>query len=201
MNEENRISADNLMSAYPEVLRNDETMNAIGTAMAKAFMSVLADIGGIRIYTRIDELPVELLDILAVDFKVDWWDPNYTLEEKRKTLRDSWSVRRTLGTKAAVERAISAIYSDTYVSEWFQYGGAPYHFTLHIDSTFEDVDPIKHQRVLDRLEYYKNLRSTPYLVEYTAMPFGKCTAYATLGLTALSGEMTVGVTGAPGLEV
>ena len=37
----------------------------------------------LRIYTRIDELPEWLLDILARDFAVDWYDRSYTLEEKK----------------------------------------------------------------------------------------------------------------------
>jgi len=71
---------------------------------------------------------------------VDWWDYNYTLEEKRKTLKDSWNVHRTLGTKGAVEKAISAIYPGTEVREWFEYAGQPYHFKLLIDATYQNVD-------------------------------------------------------------
>ena len=39
-----------------------------------------------------------------------------------------------LGTRAAVETAIRAIYPKTEVKEWFEYeGGKPYHFKLFID--------------------------------------------------------------------
>lgn len=69
------------------------------------------------------------------DFKVDWWDGDYSLEEKRRTLKDSWRVHRMLGTKAAVETAISAIYPNSAVKEWFEYGGRPYYFKLEINAT------------------------------------------------------------------
>lgn len=200
MNKKYGITAENLMRTLPDYLRRDPNVVAVAQSFATQLARYPDELEYIRIYSRIDELPEELLDILAYDFKVDWWDPNYTVDEKRQVLKDSWAVRRTLGTKAAVEKAISAIYSDTYVSEWFQYGGQPYHFTLHIDSTFEDYDPVQHQRVLDRLEYYKNLRSK-YTVEYTARPFGHCKAHTTVGAVALSGEMTVNIAGAPALEV
>ena len=62
--------------------------------------------------------------------------------------------------------AISAIYPDTQVSEWWEYGGKPYHFKLLIDATYEDVDPVRHQRVIDRVAFYKNLRSVLDEVEY-----------------------------------
>lgn len=45
-------------------------------------------------------------------------------------------------------------------------GGKPYHFKLLIDATYEDVDPVRHQRVIDRVDFYKNLRSVLDEVEY-----------------------------------
>ena len=35
-----------------------------------------------------------------------------------------------------------------------------------IDATYEDVDPDRHQRVIDRVAFYKNLRSVLDEVEY-----------------------------------
>ena len=35
-----------------------------------------------------------------------------------------------------------------------------------IDATYEDVDPVRHQRVIDRVAFYKNLRSVLDEVEY-----------------------------------
>lgn len=177
MNNTHGITAENLLRTLPAVLRNDNKMLALATGISNALDARLTEIDRIRIYTQIDALPEELLDILAYDFKVDWWDANYTLEEKRQTLKDSWNVHRTLGTKAAVERAISAVYSATEVSEWFEYGGEPYHFKLLIDATYENVDPVKHKRVIDRIAYYKNLRSVLDEVEYFDIG-GTATAYA-----------------------
>ena len=187
------VSVENLLSTLPDYMRRDETTFALAKSVSEILASAPKAIDGIKIYASINELPEELLDILAYDFKVDWWDPNYTIEQKRRTLKDSWNVFRSLGTKHAVETAISAIYSDTTVTEWFEYGGEPYHFTLHIDTTFDSVDPVKHQRVLDRLEFYRNLRSTPYQIEYTASPFGVCSVYAAADASNISGEIRVRV--------
>lgn len=166
MNEKYGLTAENLLRALPQVLRNDEGMAALAAAIAETLSGRVGEIENLRIYSRIDELPEDLLDILAYDFKVDWWDGDYTLEEKRKTLRDSWRVHRMLGTKAAVETAISAIYPDTKVTEWWEYGGEPYHFKLRLDATYENVDQEKHWRVMEKVEYYKNLRSVLDEIEY-----------------------------------
>jgi len=117
------------------------------------------EIEQLLIYPAIDRLDEQLLDILAYDFKVDWWDADYSVEEKRRTLKDSWRVHKLLGTKAAVVMAISAIYPRTKVLEWWEYGGEPYHFRLDINITNDSINSEKQRRVLERLNFYKSLRS------------------------------------------
>ena len=153
------LTKQNLLASLPLVLQQDKSMMALADGIAELLSQRPDEIDHLRIYSAIDRLPEQILDILAYDFKVDWWDGNYSLEEKRRTLKGSWQVHKMLGTKAAVETAISAVYPDTQVQEWFQYGGLPYHFRLLIDATYENVDPAKHNRVLERVKYYKNLRS------------------------------------------
>lgn len=159
MSDEHGITAKNIMATLPPVLATDDNTEALAYSTAQILEMRLGEIRTLRLYSRIDELPEELLDILAYDFKVDWWSADYSLEEKRRTLKESWYVHRILGTKAAIERAISAIYPETTVEEWFEYGGEPYHFRLWINLTDDDVDSERMRRVLDRLNYYKNLRS------------------------------------------
>ena len=97
------LTADNMMQQFPIALQKDPKTVALGQAIAKVMESRQDEIASLRIYPRIDELPEWLLDILARDFAVDWYDRSYTLEEKRKTIKDSFYVHRHRGTKAAVE--------------------------------------------------------------------------------------------------
>ena len=153
------LTKENLVVTLPPALRTDPSVVALAEALSELLAARPAEIDRLRIYPAIDTLEEPLLDILARDFKVDWWDPEYSLEEKRRTLKDSWRVHRLLGTRAAVETAISAIYPHTQVLEWFEYGGEPYHFRLDINITNDSIDSVKQRRVLERLEYYKSLRS------------------------------------------
>ena len=153
------ITKENLVETLPLALRNDPSVVALAEALADVLVARLPEIDRLLIYPAIDTLDEPLLDILAYDYKVDWWDPEYTLEEKRRTLKDSWRVHKLLGTKAAVVMAISAIYPHTQVLEWFEYGGEPYHFRLDINITNDSIDSAKQRRVLERLNFYKSLRS------------------------------------------
>ena len=150
---------ETLVATLPAALQKDPSAVALAEAMADLLARRPDEIEQLRIYPVIDRLDERLLDILAYDFKVDWWDADYSLEEKRRTLKDSWRVHKLLGTKAAVEMAISAIYPRTTVLEWWEYGGEPYHFRLDINITNDSIDSDKQRRVLERLEYYKSLRS------------------------------------------
>lgn len=164
------ITRENLLLIVPPALTHDPAMMARAAADAEAMAARLAEIDRVRIISNIDGLNETVLDILARDFKVDWWDQEYSVEEKRRTLKGSWRVHKTLGTKAAVETAIRAIYPLTTVEEWFEYNGEPYHFRLNIDITSDSGDRERQRRVLERLNYYKSLRSHNDGVRYFLVP-------------------------------
>lgn len=150
---------ENFISTLPSVLAEDENLAALAASVADALEERVREIELAGIYTRIDSLPEELLDILAYDFKVDWWDWALTLPEKRETLKRSWYVHRHMATPAAVTTALTAIYAETECMEWFEYGGEPYHFRLAMTIQAEDILSTKHEAVLALLRFYKNLRS------------------------------------------
>lgn len=154
-----QMNADNFMLSLPAVLAEDKNLNALARSISLTLESRIREIERINIYARIDELPEDLLDILAHDFKVDWWDYSLTLREKRETLKQSWYVHRHMATPSAVTAALSAIYSETECTEWFEYGGEPYHFRLAMTLPAEDILSTKHEKVLALLRFYKNLRS------------------------------------------
>lgn len=165
------LTKENLLFTFPTGLRENQSIAALGNVTAEALAKRPEEISRLSIYPRIGELPEKLLDILAYDFKVDWWDPNFDLEEKRQVFKDSWYVHKHMGTKAAVETAIRAIYPLTTVEEWFEYeGGQPYHFRLRINITSDSGDRERQRRVLERLNFYKNLRSHVDEVKYFLMP-------------------------------
>lgn len=165
---ERGLTVENMMRVLPSVLARDKNAHALAEAIAEALVAEMENIDRIRIYARIDELPEELLDTLAYDFKIDWWDGDYTLEQKRQTLKDSWRVHRMMGTRAAVELAIRAVFSTATVSEWFEYGGKPYYFRLSVDDTHILVTDEGHQKLMDRVNWFKSLRSRLEKIEYVS---------------------------------
>lgn len=165
-----KITKEALLSTLPVVLDEDEGMRALAEPIAEELAARLPEIDLVRLYTRIDELPEELLDILAYDFKADWWEYDATLEEKRSVFKKIWFVHRHKGTKASVEEAVGALFPGAEVSEWFEYTGEPYHFRMNV--------PIKEvqvrnsatdykDRVFFLVNYFKNLRSVLETIFFT----------------------------------
>ena len=92
----NGLTAERMMDSFPLALQKDPKMVALAHSIANVLEQRLDEINLGQIYTRIDELPEDLLDILAKDFAVDWYDKSYTLEEKRRTIKGSWYVHLSL---------------------------------------------------------------------------------------------------------
>lgn len=110
----------------------------------------------IHIYTQIDSQPEEILDVLAVQFKADWYDSNYPLEAKRSIIKTALEVRRYYGTDWATLKAISAIYPRSEIEQWYDYGGTPGHFRV-ICSVDGALIPVKRREIRRSVNIYKRM--------------------------------------------
>lgn len=146
-----------LLEGFPYSLGYDEDKLKLARSVSGLLAQAVADTEKAVIYARVDKLPEEALDILAKDFKVDWYDFEGTLQEKRKTVGECMAVHSFKGTKFAVETVLKSIYGRVRVREWFEYGGEPFHFS--VDITGGGGDEEKRAKTLEKIRYYKNLRS------------------------------------------
>lgn len=164
----------------PEPLKRDARIYAMAKAIGAQKRKIAGEIWRARVWLEIERMPEEILDALAYDMDVRWYSGDYDLALKRKVMGSACMVYRTLGTAGAVKQAIGDVYEKAEIQEWFQYGGAPYHFRLLIDQKFEGTDPERHQQALERVNFYKNVRSQLDGVEYIARPDGTAIAHAGL---------------------
>lgn len=130
MSNDHGYTAANLLAQLPAVLAEDERMHALADAIVHALAVRLDDLRLEEIYTRVDELPETLLDILAADFSVDWRDADWSLERKRKNLKESWRIHRIRGTPKALLMAVHSAFGSGNIAEWFDYDGKPHHFKV-----------------------------------------------------------------------
>lgn len=146
-----------LLDVFPYALARDEDKEKMAESVSPLLAQVVSETDRASLFTQIYALPEWLLDILASDFKVDWYDYEGTVDEKRKTIQECMFIHRYKGTKYAVETALRSVYSKVTVNEWFEYGGEPFHFNVAINDSTNDRE--KRSRILEKIQYYKNLRS------------------------------------------
>lgn len=150
------LTVDNMLFTLPTVLQNSPKMYAVAQSIAILLEKRAEEINKLRIYTAIDSLPESLLDVLAYDFKVDWYDSNYSLETKRNVLKSCFDVYRRLGTKGAFLEALRNAYPDSDIEEWFEYDGNPFYFRIILDVS-QQRETISHSDIVRKVEPFKRL--------------------------------------------
>lgn len=143
------------IETLPKVLKNDPDIYAFAKALSGQMLKNINLTRNIIIYADIDNLSEEILDVLAIDFKCDWYDTSYSITTKRSLIKNCIKVHKYKGTKYAVETAVSSINKGK-VTEWYEYDGEPYKFKLDFDKgfSFEELNNLYQQ-----INYYKNARS------------------------------------------
>jgi phage tail P2-like protein len=112
-----------LLSLQTSVMKTDPTIKALCAALTPQFKQLANEVKLCMIYSRVDELDEVVLDELAWQMHIDWYDATADIEIKRKLIKTAPDVQAKLGTPAAVEDVILAYFGDGQVLEWWEYGG------------------------------------------------------------------------------
>lgn len=152
---------------FPTALQHDPKMIALAKGLAAEALTVSGHINDVLIYARFDELSEALVDILAYDMHVDWYDYDMPLKVKREVVKNSVKVHKRMGTKYAVETALGSVWPESEVEEWFEYGGEPHHFRIVCDVT-ESYITVSFKRLVQAVYMYKRLSSHLESVVYQA---------------------------------
>lgn len=151
-------SAD-LAKYLPQSLTHDPKMVALAKAVETELLKVSGLTDSVLIYSRIEKLSEDLLDLLAYDLHCDWYDYRYPVEVKRNILKNNIKIHRKLGTKYAVEKALADVYSTAKIEEWFEYNGSPFCFKVTVNVSQTGIDEKTTQEIEAKMKFYKNVRS------------------------------------------
>jgi len=101
-------------------------------------------------------LPEAILDNLAWELNVDFYDLDLALEKKQSLISNSIISHMIKGTPAAVENLLAAVFEKSFVEEWFEYGGQNSKFKI---KTTDQADIEKYDKLKDIISLVKNTRS------------------------------------------
>ena len=177
-----------IVDGLPRILAKQPWVRALSEAMGVVHEMTMVFAENSQIYTDIDHVTEDVLNALAVNWKIDWYDTGYNIEQKRRIIKTALTVRRTMGTVAAVKAQADAIYPGTILEEWFEYGGEPGNFRLRVGvTTVEEKEKFSALSVAEiehRLAGAKRFSAHLQGVEYFDAG-GTATAY---GLASCVGE-------------
>ncbi len=150
-----------LLDILPPNLLEDKKIYAAAKALDLELGDITDKTKLVLHLPRLDELPDEVLNLLAWQFHCDLFKSDLGIEVKRNLIRESIAWHRIKGTPAAVEKAISTLLAPTEISEWFEYGGEPYRFKPIINLTDARVvfDGERKAELYKTIAAMKNVRS------------------------------------------
>lgn len=126
------------------MMKNDKTTIAMSDAVSEQLNKI--EISKCLIRVNLDNLSESILDELAIEENIFWYDSNANIEVKKNIIKNCDKVFKTLGTNYAVEQVIIDYFGDGHVEDWYQYNGDPYHFrvtTTNPSVTGEVVEQLK----------------------------------------------------------
>jgi len=159
------LSNVSILNLMPPNLSADPNIKMIAVAFDETLQNTIQKIPGINIIPNLvlNKIVEEmLLDLLAWQFHVDFYDPGLPFEIKRGLVLKSldWHTRK--GTPSTVEEIVTDIFSEAKIEEWFEYGGFPYRFRITVGDYLPDEATTK--KIVKAINTTKNTRSCLDLV-------------------------------------
>ncbi|NLU09452.1 MAG: phage tail protein I [Tepidanaerobacter acetatoxydans] len=153
-----RIQEIKLIDILPEPLKKDKTIVAIAKVLQKYIDENYEYIKRLLILPNIDNITDEkLIDHLAYQFHVDFYDQYLDIDKKKKLVKNSIPHHRRKGTKWAIENLLTTLFDVSWLKEWFEYDGKPYMFKIHTRDLIDSEE--KYTKIIDAINTVKNTRS------------------------------------------
>ena len=152
------LQSVSLLDILPPNLLADKQIYAAAQALDDELQKITEATRNALLLPRLDELSEEVIDLLAWQWHVDFYEPSMSIETKRQLVCESIAWHRIKGTKAAVEKMAQTVFKGGVVTEWFEYGGEPYHFRIDL-LTAPNITQDDTARLLAVVNAAKNVRS------------------------------------------
>lgn len=124
------INHISLMDLLPVNLKEDSEVVNAAKALDDEINLVTKATSELILFANLDNLPEKVIDLLAWQLHVDFWDNDFDIKIKREMVKNSISWHKRKGTPSVVEEVVSKFLDNAVVRENWEYGGAPYCFKV-----------------------------------------------------------------------
>lgn len=137
-----------LADIMPPSVAGDPQIEAMIAALDDELRSLSIDTRDAMIYSRVDELPERVLNVLGWAVHADFWDDRLAIKAKRYHIKNSILMHMRKGTRDAIISGLRMIGAEAEISAWHEYGGEnPYHFRIDALITDETTEALAEEEV------------------------------------------------------
>jgi P2-related tail formation protein len=151
-----KIQNSNLYDILPASFQTVET-KCIAFALSRAIAFLCEAADKTQLTANIEQLDEKALDYLALEYRTQYYDQQLPREQKIELIKGSLQWYMYAGTKKALKDMIRALFLNSVVKEWHEYGGEPYHFKVEVIS--EGYEPGDYDKLYEVIDTAKNARS------------------------------------------
>lgn len=181
------LKQNTLLREVPNNLLVDEKVIHLANSLQNSLDKMLDWAEKINFEMNLDKLDDAILDHLLWEKHITWSEGlglATTREKKIKLIQDAIELHRIKGTPAAIELVFSILDIDCKLTEWFQYGGDPYHFKLQVSVSDKGLNEDTLNLLTALISEYKNVRSFLEAIEVFSLSKGQ----AYVGACSIFGE-------------
>lgn len=114
----------------PQNLIQDSGVKNAAEALDPELRLVTGSANEALILKRLDELPERVIDMLAWQYHVDFYELAPDIIFKRQMIREAIIYHMKKGTRFAILRALDMLGIDAEYQNWYEFGGQPYTFRI-----------------------------------------------------------------------
>lgn len=146
-----KIEDISLLRLLPNFLQEDKEIKILMQVIQEELDLINTREKNLFLYGDFKSLSENILDELAYQWRVEGYEQTLSKDIKANLVETAYIVRKTKGTRYAVEKTMKNIHGDFELLEWPEYGGDPYSFKVvgEISPTGEKLE-----------ELYKSINAT-----------------------------------------
>ncbi len=146
----------NLTDILPDNMKYKPECIALSYALRKANRRFVEMSNQTSVFAVVDTLPENIVDVLAIELRTQYYDDTLTLQQKRELVKGAMGWYNKAGTVSAVQELIDKVFNSGYVLEWYETGGEPGTFQI---ATSTIITPELVAQFNEAVMKVKNIRS------------------------------------------
>ena len=148
------------INLVPFFMQSDASVKGLCKAMDYIFNTLGECLRRSSIYTNLEFMKERDLDYIADADRIFWYNSQDNYETKLKILQNRKKMLYLLGTAYAIEQGLKDITTEeSYIEEWMQYGGNPFHYRIILGDDYTAIDKDFFSKLYSRIKKMGNARS------------------------------------------